>query len=138
MMRLRSFILHIKIPVLFVVMVLALTEAMNYLYVDDTTEFARCMMYEFYEDDTNIDRLYLGSSHVFCDIDPTVLDDINGENNFNLSSHMQQMITSYYLLREADKSIIFKEYIWICFIRVRMPEWVIFTGMKHFRPVGRF
>lgn len=100
---LRSFFSHIKILVLFAVVVIAVTEIMNYLYVDDTTEFARCMMHEFYEDDTNIDRLYLGSSHVFCDIDPTVLDNINGEYNFNLASHMQQMITSYYLLREADK-----------------------------------
>ncbi len=100
---LRSFLSHIKILVLFIAVIVLVTEFMNYLYVDDTTEFTRCMMYEFYEDDTNIDRLYLGSSHVFCDIDPTVLDEINGENNFNLSTHKQQMITSYYLLKEADK-----------------------------------
>lgn len=100
---LRSFFSHIKILVLFIAVIVLVTKFMNYLYVDDTTEFARCMMHEFYEDDTNIDRLYLGSSHVFCDIDPTVLDEINKEYNFNLSTHMQQMITSYYLLREADK-----------------------------------
>lgn len=76
---------------------------MNYLYVDDTNEFARCVMHEFYEEKENIDRLYLGSSHVFCDIDPGILDDINGNNNFNMASGNQQLITSYYLLLEADK-----------------------------------
>ncbi len=78
-------------------------ETMNYLYVDDTDEFARYMLHELYEEDDNIDRLYLGSSHVFCGIDPLILDHINGENNFNLSTGTQQLITSYYLLKEADK-----------------------------------
>lgn len=102
-MWIRLFILHFKKTVLFASVIIAVTEAMNYLYVDDTREFARCMMREFYEGKENIDRLYLGSSHVFCDIDPAILDEINGENNFNLASNTQQLNTSYYLLREAYK-----------------------------------
>ena len=91
-MWIRLFILHFKKTVLFASVIIAVTEAMNYLYVDDTREFARCMMREFYEGKENIDRLYLGSSHVFCDIDPAILDEINGENNFNLASNTQQQI----------------------------------------------
>lgn len=103
MMWVRSFISHFKKVVVFVCVVAAVTEGMNYLYIDDIQEFARCMMHEFYESEENIDRLYLGSSHVFCDIDPVILDDINKENNFNLGTSMQQLNTSYFLLREADK-----------------------------------
>lgn len=82
-----------------------ITAGMNYLYVDDTDEFARYMLHDFYTLDVteNIDRLYLGSSHVFCDINPVILDEINGEYNYNLATGTQQMITSYYLLKEADK-----------------------------------
>lgn len=103
MMWMRSVISHIKKVVLFAVVTASIVEGMNYLYVDDTDEFARYMLHELYEEDDNIDRLYLGSSHVFCGIDPLTLDDINGENNFNLSTGTQQLITSYYLLKEADK-----------------------------------
>lgn len=54
-----------------------ITAGMNYLYVDDTDEFARYMLHDFYTLDVteNIDRLYLGSSHVFCDINPVILDE---------------------------------------------------------------
>lgn len=89
----------------FVLTMVAITACMNYLYVDDTDEFARYMLHDFYtlDETENIDRLYLGSSHVFCDINPVILDEINGEYNYNLSTGTQQMITSYYLLKEADK-----------------------------------
>ncbi len=102
-MWVHSVISHIKKAVLFVVVAAVIVGGMNYLYVDDTDEFARYMLHELYEESDNIDRLYLGSSHVFCGIDPLVLDKINGENNFNLSTGTQQLITSYYLLIEADK-----------------------------------
>ncbi|MBD5522993.1 MAG: hypothetical protein HDR04_00955 [Lachnospiraceae bacterium] len=72
-----------------IAIVIAVTEVMNYLYLDDTDEFARYMLHEFYGVEENIDWLYQGSSHVFCDINPVILDDINGENNFDLSTGMQ-------------------------------------------------
>lgn len=103
MMWIRLFLSHLKNVIMFVAAVVVITEVMNYLYVDDTDEFARYMLHEFYEEEDNIDRLYLGSSHVFCGINPVILDGINGENNFNLSTGTQQLITSYYLLREAGR-----------------------------------
>ncbi len=87
----------------FLAVVIGLTRWMDAVYVDDTDEFARYALHEFYGQKENIDRLYLGSSHVFCGINPTVLDQINKDNNFNLSTGTQQLITSYYLLKEADK-----------------------------------
>lgn len=99
----HSFISRFKKIFLFAVTVAAVVKGMDYLYVDDTNEFARTMMHAFYAEKDNIDRLYLGSSHVFCDIDPSVLDDGNGDNHFNMASGNQQLITSYYLLVEADK-----------------------------------
>ncbi len=103
MMWARSFISHFKKIVVFTAVVILITESMNYLYVDDTDEFARYMLHEFYEEEQNIDRLYLGSSHVFSGIDPAILDGINGDYNFNLSTATQPLIASYYLLIEADK-----------------------------------
>lgn len=102
-MWVRSFILRFRRIVLFAMVSAAIASVMNYLYVDDTDEFSRAMLYELYSEQENIDRLYLGSSHVFCGIDPFVLDRVNGENNFNLATGNQQLITSYYLLREVDK-----------------------------------
>lgn len=103
MMWVRSFISHFKRILLFGMLAAAVTAGMNYLYVDDTDEFSRYMLHELYTQEENIDRLYIGSSHVFSDIDPLILDEVNGENNFNLATGTQQLITSYYLLREADR-----------------------------------
>ncbi len=103
MMWVRSFISRFKKLLVFGITVIVIIKGMNYLFVDDTDEFARTMMRDFYEEEENIDRLYLGSSHVFCDIDPAVLDDINGDHNFNMASGNQQLITSYHLLVEADR-----------------------------------
>lgn len=76
---------------------------LEYLLVDDAGSFERIVMHDFYECTENIDNLYIGSSHVFCDLDPVILDNINGKNNFNLATSAQPLIASYYLLIEADK-----------------------------------
>lgn len=98
-----SFISHFKKIFLFALTVVVVVKVMDYLYVDDTKEFARTMMHASYAEKNNIDRLYLGAFHVFCDIDPSVLDDGNSDDHFNMASGNQQFITSYYLLVEADK-----------------------------------
>ncbi|MCM1425519.1 MAG: hypothetical protein NC118_02835 [Eubacterium sp.] len=76
---------------------------LEYLLIKDDGNFERFVIYELYQNDENIDNLYLGTSHVFCDINPNILDDINGKNNFNLATSAQPLIASYYLLKEADK-----------------------------------
>jgi len=66
-------------------------------------QWYRILWHNFYDEEKNIDNLYLGSSHLYCDINPALLDELNGKNNFNLASPTQKLIDSYYLLKEADK-----------------------------------
>ncbi|MDE6662532.1 MAG: hypothetical protein K2K46_04225, partial [Lachnospiraceae bacterium] len=47
--------------------------------------------------------IYLGSSHVYSDINPMQLDNINGQYNFDMASASQRLNGSYYLLKEADR-----------------------------------
>lgn len=80
-----------------------ITGVMNYIYASDYI-WERILWHNFYKDDGKIENIYLGSSHVYCDLNPRQLDDINGRYNFNLSSSGQTLNGSYYLLREADKN----------------------------------
>lgn len=85
---------------------------LNYILVNDISDYEegtgigasweRALLNEFYAQD-KIENLYLGSSHVYCDIIPTQLDAINGQSNFNLATAGQPMNASYYLLKEAYK-----------------------------------
>lgn len=75
---------------------------LNQMYVEEG-EWHRILWHHFYEDVGKIDNVYLGSSHVYCDLDPTILDQINGQYNFNLASPVQRLNGSYFLLREAGR-----------------------------------
>lgn len=79
-----------------------IAKGLNYIYVPDS-EWERIVMHHFYEDEGKIDNLFLGSSHLHNDIDPFLLDERNGQYNFNLATPAQLMNGTYYLLREADK-----------------------------------
>lgn len=79
-----------------------IVQVLNYMYVADG-EWERILWHSFYEDEGKITNLYLGSSHVYCDLDPDQLDRLNGGYNFNLASSGQPMNGTYYLLREADR-----------------------------------
>lgn len=81
-----------------------IVHVLNYMYVNsDDTWREHIIWHQFYENDGQIDKLYLGSSHVFYDLDTAILDKLNGQNNFNLASATQLLNGSYYLLREADR-----------------------------------
>lgn len=58
------------------------------------------LFHSYYTLDRDIDYAFIGSSHVLCDVEPFLLDEINGGNNFNMSCPQQRFDTSYYLLRE--------------------------------------
>lgn len=84
-----------------------IVKGLNYLYVpekEDSVIWGRILWHNFYEDQGKIDNLFLGSSHVYCDIDSQLLDECNQQYNFNLSSSAQLMNGTYYLLREADRN----------------------------------
>lgn len=76
---------------------------LNYMYVEDDG-WGRIFWHDFYEDDGKIDNIYLGSSHAYCDLNPALLDKINGQYNFNMASGEQPLNGTYYLLKEADKN----------------------------------
>ncbi len=82
-----------------------LINGLNYLYVDGETQaWNRILWHNFYAQEENIDYLYLGSSHVYFGLNPFLLDELNGRNNFNLSTGSQKLNGSYYLLKEVDKA----------------------------------
>ncbi|MBO4899404.1 MAG: hypothetical protein J5509_03875 [Lachnospiraceae bacterium] len=86
--------------ILFVVATLGL----NYMFVpkDDSwmDHWYRILANSYYEQD-HIDNLFVGTSHVHNGVDPFILDDINGEVNFNLSSPGLLWSDAYYMLRQV-------------------------------------
>nr|WP_302167806.1 hypothetical protein [uncultured Schaedlerella sp.] len=74
---------------------------LNYIYVDEDPWY-RILWHHYYQDEGKIDNLYLGSSHVYCDINPEQLDRINNQYNFNMATPSQCLNGSYYLLKEAS------------------------------------
>ena len=65
-----------------------IAKGLNYIYVPDS-EWERIVMHHFYDDRGQIDNLFLGSSHLHNDIDPFMLDELNGQYNFNLATPAQ-------------------------------------------------
>ncbi|MCH5256685.1 MAG: hypothetical protein J1D87_05300 [Lachnospiraceae bacterium] len=80
----------------------SITDALNYIYVSDDA-WSRILWHRFYEDKGKIDNVYLGSSHVYYNLNPMLLDNLNGQHNFNLATSGQRLNGSYYLLKEADR-----------------------------------
>lgn len=78
-------------------------KAMNFLLVDDTDSYTRITMYELYNEEKNIDTLFLGSSHCYRSFDTKIIDNYFGENTFNAGSSSQALDGSYVLLTEAGK-----------------------------------
>lgn len=89
----------------FILLFAGTCKMLNYLYVDVERGawWERILMHDFYSQEDNIDYLHLGSSHVYCDLNPVELDEINGKNNFNLATSAQKLSGAYFLLQEADK-----------------------------------
>ena len=73
---------------------------LDYMYVPDEA-YHRVLFHSFYDEKENIDNVFLGSSHVYCDINPSILNKINGENNFNMSTPGQRWDNTYFLLKEV-------------------------------------
>ncbi len=77
---------------------------LNMMLVEDDM-WTKILFHSYYTREKNVDYAFIGSSHVLCDVEPFLLDGLNGGYNFNMSSPQQRMDTSYYLLREmADQN----------------------------------
>jgi hypothetical protein len=77
-----------------------LCQFFRYIYVTED-DWARIFWHNYYAREDNIDNVYLGSSHVYCGINPFVLDEKNGQNNYNISIGYMRMNGAYYALKEV-------------------------------------
>lgn len=89
--------------ILFILLFLACGQFLKYILIDDTTSYTRVMMHELYNQDKNIDILFVGSSHCYRSFDTAVTDEIFQQNTFNAGSSSQTMDASYAIIKEAAK-----------------------------------
>lgn len=75
----------------------------RYILVDDTSAYSRIMMHEIYESPTNIDTIFVGSSHVYRTIVPSIMDEALDCYTFNAGSSAQAMDGSFAMIKEIDK-----------------------------------
>ena len=87
----------------FLCLFFGIEKVMEYALVNDTNEWSRAMFHDFYTREENIDTLFLGSSHVYCGINPEIITEKTGQSAFNMATPAQPLNGSYYLLKEADK-----------------------------------
>jgi hypothetical protein len=83
------------------IMVVAVA-VVGYFVNNDTKSYTRVLMHELYEQE-EIDSIFIGASHVYRGVNPWIVDEIWGENTFNLSTSSQTIDGSYALLKEANK-----------------------------------
>lgn len=81
--------------------------ALNYIY-SSFDAYDRSMFYSFNHQE-NIDMVFIGSSHVFCGINPNLVEEIIGSDSFILSSSGQNIGQSYYNLIEANRKYNIKQ-----------------------------
>lgn len=88
----------------FVALFLACGSFLRYILVDDSGSYTRVMMHEMYEQEENIDILFVGSSHCYRSLDPRITDEMFGANTFNVGSSAQELDGSLALIRETAKT----------------------------------
>lgn len=89
--------------VLLLLLFAGVEKCLEFLLINDTNEWSRAMLHDFYTRTENIDSLYLGSSHVYCGLNPEILEKEAGGSHFNMATPAQPLNGTYYLLKEADK-----------------------------------
>lgn len=87
---------------IFLLLLVCINKILIFILVDDADSQFRFSMHEFYNQE-NIDVLFLGSSHVFCGVDPAVLEEEWGKDVYLAATSVQKPDVSYYLLNEAVK-----------------------------------
>ena len=99
----KKYIGRVLGALLFLCLFFGIEKVMEYALVNDTNEWSRALFHDFYTREENIDILFLGSSHVYCGINPAIIEGKTGESAFNMATPAQPLNGSYYLLKEADK-----------------------------------
>ncbi len=81
----------------------AFVALLNYVYTDASSfDLYRILWHDYNENKGTIDNIYVGSSHVYLDINSHTMDELTGQHNFNMASPSQPLNASYYLLKQAD------------------------------------
>lgn len=75
---------------------------LNYIY-QEPDYASRIMWKSFYAQD-DIDTIFLGSSHVYCDVDVYVVDEVMNCKSFDMATSSQRIQESYYNLIEANQN----------------------------------
>ena len=116
------------------ILIRLLVAGLDYLYVTADDMWYRILFHGYYQHD-DIDNVYIGSSHVYMGVDPSIIDDLSGEVNFNMSAHGQGWERNYYLLKEVAKDNDIKRACFECFYRtvIEMKVWDIYE--KEYRYV---
>jgi len=92
--------------IFFFIAMFVLNEIFHYLLINDRASYTRIMLHELYQQEENIDVLFLGSSHCFHSLNPEISDNIFQSNTFNAGTSLQPLDVSYALLRKRLKQMI--------------------------------
>lgn len=97
----KTLILAIKIGILIFSLFL-INKTFEFILIDYSDDNFKSAMERFYSHD-DIDTLFLGSSHLFCGVNPDILEEKCDGNIYLEGTPVQKPDTSYYLLKEACK-----------------------------------
>lgn len=100
--------------IIFLGVVALCNKILTYILIDDTDSYTRLTLHELYNQEENIDILFLGTSHCYRLLDTSIADEIFDANTFNCGSSGQELDGSYALLIEAGKKHDLKKCIWKC------------------------
>lgn len=92
----------ISLTCIIILLILGL-KGFRYLVTDDTKSYTRFMMHDLYEQEENIDYLFVGSSHCYRSVIPSVIDEKKGGHSFNCGSSAQRLDGSLALIKEVLK-----------------------------------
>lgn len=87
-----------------IVVAFLVIRGLSYILIDDSNAYTRLTFHEFYAQQENIDTLYVGSSHCFRAVNPQIMDEKTGKNNFNAGTSCQYLDGSYAIIQEAVKN----------------------------------
>ena len=88
---------------LFAVIVVSIWTLLTYTLTFQDANYDRIRKYYVDTEEVNFDIIYLGSSHIYSNIDTKLIEDKTGYNVYSISTSSQKMSQNYYLLREAMK-----------------------------------
>lgn len=103
MKKTSLFLNRIAFIIAFIASFCIINIVLRFLIIDDTQSYTRIMLKEMYEQ-KDIEVLFLGSSHSYRSINPSIFDEKWGVNTFNAGTSSQQADGSYYLLREVGRT----------------------------------